>query len=184
MDAEYISRAVSQITLRRTGEISVEGVETLLRSCAREVLREVTKSQLVEYVRKRLKSAISQNVRRPDHRGKVTSEDIAELVAGGKEAATAVGIAAGAITEEELETELRRLGEGEDSDAPWESDDWKRMVPGKRVLQKVAGTLVGEGNSIHLRNVVISLMARDGHKPSGMMETIRKALAYRREPTG
>ena len=184
LDAEYISQAVSQITLRRTGEISVEGVETLLRSCAREVLRELTKSQLVEYVRKKLKSAISQNVRRPDHRGKVTSEDIAELVAGGKEAATAVGIAAGAITEEELETELKRLREGEDSDAPWESDDWKRMVPGKRVLQKVAGTLVGEGNSIHLRNVAISLMAKDGHKPSGMMQTIRKALEYRRKPAG
>ena len=181
LDAEYISQAVGQITLRRTGEIPVARVETLLRSCAREVWQEVVNSQLVEYVRRKLKAEINGRVRRPGHGGRISEDDLARLVVASKEAAAAICDAAEATTEEELAAELGKLRAGEDSTEVWDTDGWKTTVPGKRVLQKVAETLAGEGSSIQVRNVVVGLMARDGHKPAGMKETIQRALAYRRE---
>ena len=184
LEATYISQAVGQITLRQAGEIPIERVETLLQSCAREVMQEMVTSQLVERVRKRLKAAINENVKRPSHRGAITSDDIAKLVAGSKDAAAAVSNAALATTEEHLQNDLGRLRKCEDSPELWRTDDWKKVVPGKRVLQKVAETLAGEGRGIQVRNVTVGLMARDGHKPAGMKETIRKALAYRRKPAG
>ena len=184
LDAVYISQAVGQITLRRAADIPAERVETLLRSCAREVMQELINSKLVEYVRRKLKNKINQKVRRPDHKGSITEEDLTRLVSGSREASAAIHDAAQATTKEELEDELSRLREGENSAVLWETDGWKRVVPGKRVLQKVAETLMGEGNSAQVRNVTIGLMARDGHKPAGMKETILKALAYRRESAG
>ena len=181
LDAQYISQAVGQISLRRTGEIPVARVETLLRSCAREVWQEVVNNQLVEYVRRKLKGEVNGKVKRPGHGGRITEDDLARLVVASREAAAAISEAAGATTEEELAAELRRLTEGEDSVEVWETDGWKRTVPGKRVLQKVTETLAGEGSGIQVRNVVVGLMARDGHKPAGMMETIERALAYRRD---
>lgn len=184
LDAEYISQAVGQITLRRAADIPAERVETLLQSCAREVMQELVNSRLVDYVRRKLKNEINKKIRRPDHRGSITEEDLKRLVSGSREASAAIHDAAHATTKEELEEELRSLREGENSTVLWESDSWKRVVPGKRVLQKVAETLAGEGTSAQVRNVTIGLMARDGYKPEGMNETIRKALAYRRESTG
>ena len=183
LDPEYISQAIGQITLRRAGELSVQRVETLLKSCAREVMQEVINSQLVEHVRRKLKGEVNQNVRRPDHRGKITENDIAKLVEGSREAAVTINRVAQAITKDNLQDELRRLREGEDSECLWETNGWKRIVPGKRILRKMAETLTGEGTSIQVRNVTIALMAKDGHKPAGMKETIQKALAYRRKVT-
>ena len=181
LDSAYISQAVGQITLRRPGEIPIERVETLLRSCAREVMQEIVASQLVEFVRRRLKKAINQAVRRPDHTGRVTEKDIVNLVTGSREAAAAIGNAADELTEEKLREELNRLRQGGDSADLWETDEWKKVVPGKRVLHKVSETLAGNGSSLQVRNVIVGLMARDGHKPSGMNETITRALAFRRE---
>ena len=184
LDAEYISEAVGQITLRRSGEIPAQRVETLLRSCAREVMQELINSRLVEYVRTKLKREINQKVRRPEHRRGITEEDLTKLIVGSREAAAAISEAAQGTTKEELADELSRLREGENDASVWETEGWKRVVPGKRVLQKVAETLAGDGTSIQVRNVTIGLMAKEGHKPAGMKETIQKALAYRREVGG
>ena len=182
LDAHYISQAVGQITLRRTSEIPVERVETLLQSCAQEVMLELTNNQLVEYVRRMLKKQINQAVRRPDHRGRITDDDMANLIAGSRKAAAEIGTVAGALKEQELKDEMARLRKEEGSSDVWETGAWRRVVPGKRVLQKVAETLAGQGSGIQVRNVVIGLMAKDGHKPEGMKDVIQKALAYRRRP--
>ena len=181
LDAEYISQAVGQITLRRAGEIPVKRVTTLLRSCAQEVVQEVVNSQLVEYVRRKLKGKVNRTIRRPEHGRGITEEDIENLVVAGRETAAAIGDAAQTITKEELVDELRRLREGESAVDLWVTEDWKKVVPGKRVLQKVAETLAGDGSGLQVRNVVIGLMAKDGHRPAGMKATIQNALAYRRE---
>ena len=181
LNAEYICRAVAQITLRRTGEIPVERVETLMHSCAREVMQELINNRLVDHVRRKLNKEITQNVRRPEHRRRVTTEDLCRLVEDSKRAAASISGIAAAMTSEELETVLQGLkSEGEAAEV-WETDGWKDVVPGKRVLQKVAETLAGEGSTLQVRNVTIGLMAKDGHKPKGMRHTIQKALAYRRE---
>ena len=88
---------------------------------------------------------------------------------------------ADAMTSEELETVLEELRKEREAAEVWETDRWKGVVPGKRVLQKVAETLAGEGSTLQVRNVTIGLMAKDGHKPVGMLRTIQKALVYRRE---
>ena len=178
LNAEYISQAVGQINLYSAREIPVGRVETLLQSCAREVMQELTNNQLVEYVRKKLRNEINQKVKRPQ--GTVTEDDLKQLVSGSKEAATSIHNTAQTITKEDLQNKLNELRERENSAEIWETDDWKKVVPGKRVLQKVAETLSGEGSSTQLRNVTIGLMARDGHKPAGMKKTIEKALIYRR----
>ena len=180
LNPEYISQAVGQITLHQFGEIPVERVEVLMRSCAQEVMQELISNQLVEYVRRALKTEINQTVRRPENRGRITEDDIAEIVAGSGRAAAAIADAAQAITEEDLRRELTRLREGEESAEIWGAEGWKKVVPGKRVLQKVAETLAGEGSGIQVRNVAVALMAKDGYKPKGMQKTIQKALAYRR----
>lgn len=180
LDAEYVSQAVAQISLRRVTEIPLNRIQALIQSCAKEVVQELISGQLVEYVRRTLKREINETVRRPEHRGRVTSDDIAKLVAGAGKAAAAMSVAAQKITEEDLQRELARLNPDEDASHMWDTEEWKKVVPGKRVLQKVAETLLGDGSSIQLRNVIVSLMARDGYKPQGMQSTIGKALAYRR----
>ena len=184
LDAKYISLAVGEITMRRAGEIPMKSVESLMRSCAQQVKQELVNKQLVDYVRRKLTSEVSRIVRRPEHSGRITKNDISKLVIASREAATEINSAAQAITEEELENYLTTLIEGEDSGELWESEKWKQVVPGKRVLQKVAETLSGAGSSVQVRNVIIGLMARDGYKPAGMLETIERALAYRREAAG
>ena len=180
LDATYISQAVAQLTLRQS--VPVESVRALVRSCAQEVMRELVSSRLVEYVRRKLGREVNQNVRRPSHRGGITDDDLTGLVTGSKEAAKAISQVAHATTKDELKKELNRLNEGEYAAEVYDDEEtWRRVVPGKRVLQKVAETLVGEGSSIQVRNVTIGLMATDGHKPGGMRETIKKALAYRRD---
>ena len=109
LDAAYISQAVGQITLRRAGEIPVRSVETLLRNSAQEVIQELINSRIVEYVRRKLNKQINLNIRRPNPRGRITTEDIERLVAGSRDAATAIYDTVQAITKEELETELSRL---------------------------------------------------------------------------
>ena len=180
LDAKYISQAVAQITLRRTGDTPVNRVKTLLRHCAQEVMQELVNSQLVDYLRRKLKGAINKKVRRPDHDGRITDNDIADLVAASKEAATAMANAAESTTSEELASELNRLRAWENSANMWETENRKKIVPGKRVLHRVADILVGDESAIQVRNTLIALMARDGHRPLGMKETIERALAYRR----
>lgn len=184
LDAEYISRAVAQISLRSVMDIPVVRIQNLMQGCAKEVMEERIGSRLVEHVRRALKTEINQAVRRPEHKGKITNEDIAKLVEGTGKAVAAVSDAAQKITAECLREELTRFIPREDAAHMWDTDDWKKVVPGKRVLQKVAETLTGEGSGIQLRNVIVSLMARDGHRPSGMEATIEKALAYRRIANG
>ena len=179
LNAEYISQAVGQINLHSVREIPVGRVETLLQSCAREVMQELTNNQLVEYVRKKLGNEINQKVKRLQ--GKIAEDDLIQLVEGSRKAATAIYETSQAITKEELQNKLNDLRKRENSADIWETEDWKKVVPGKRVLQKVAETLAGEGSSTQVRNVTIGLMARDGYKPAGMKKTIEKALAYRRD---
>ena len=181
LNPEYISQAVAHITLRPMGAIPVERVKILLRSCAQEVKQELINSQLVEFMRAKLISSIRQRVRRPNHAGAITEADIDGLVAGCKDAAKAINKTVQATTREKLEEELSKLREGDSCAGLWETEDWKRVVPGKRVLRKVAETLAGEASSVQIRNVTIGLMAKDGHKPEGMKRTIEKALAFRRE---
>ena len=181
LDARYISEAVGQITLRRAGEIPVGRVETLMQSCAKEVMLELTNSRLVEYVRNALRKQINQSVRRPDHGSRINDDDMIKLVEGSRKAATAIAEVANALTVHELKDEMVRLRREEEESALWETGAWRRVVPGKRVLQKVAETLAGQGSGIQVRNVVIGLMAKDGYKPEGMNDVIGKALAYRRE---
>ena len=64
-------------------------------------------------------------MRRPDHGGRIRGNDIAGLVAGSREAAQAIDREAEAITNEELEEELSRLRQGEDSTDLWEAEGWK-----------------------------------------------------------
>ena len=177
LSAEYISQAVAQIKLYPARIIPVERVAMLLQSCAREVLQEMINNRLVEYVRKRLRQEIIQTIKRPQ--GTVGDQDLRQLVAEASEAAELIHKTAQDITKEELENKLTEL-RGIESSAIWETEDWKKVVPGKRVLQKVAETLAGEGSSTQLRNVTIGLMAKDGYKPAGMKKTIDKALAYQR----
>lgn len=169
LNADYIAQAVAQINLRPTGEIPVARIETLLASFGREVMEELTDSRLVDYVRRKLRREISQAVRRPGHGGRINEDDLAELVAGSRGAAEAIGKAAEALTEEELRKEMGRLRKEAEFG---EGRDWRKSVPGKRVLQKVAETLAGEGSSVQIRNVVIGLMAKDGYKPEGMKGVI------------
>ena len=183
LDPKYISQAITHITLCRAEEVPVQRVEALLKNCAREVMQEMISSQLVDYVRRKLREEINQKVRRPNHKGKITKDDIAKLVEGSKDAAVAINSAVEAMTKEEIEKELDRLIEGARSTELWETNDWKRIVPGKRVLHKVSETLAGLGTSIQVRNVTIGLMAKDGHKPGGMKDAIQKALEYRKEVT-
>ena len=181
LDAEYICRAVAQITLRRAGEIPIERVETLMQSCAREVMLELINNRLVDHVRRKLSKEITQNVRRPEHRRRITADDLSRLVEDTRRAAASISGIADAMTSEELETVLEELRKEREAAEVWETDRWKGVVPGKRVLQKVAETLAGEGSTLQVRNVTIGLMAKDGHKPVGMLRTIQKALVYRRE---
>ena len=108
LNAEYISQAVGQINLYSAREIPVGRVETLLQSCAREVMQELTNNQLVEYVRKKLRNEINQKVKRPQ--GTVTEDDLKQLVSGSKEAATSIHNTAQTITKEEKEKTPQRYG--------------------------------------------------------------------------
>ena len=182
LDAEYIAQAVEQLCLRRRGDVTTERVRIVLRHCAQEVMQELIESQLVEYVRRKLREPIKEAVRRPDCRGPITDEDMARLASGCRTAAARINEAAHATTEEELRKELRRLQKAGDSNDLWEAGSWKKVVPGKRVLQKAAETLAGRAMGAQVRNVTIALMGKDGHRPRGMMKTIRKALAYQRKP--
>ena len=178
LDPKYIILAVEQISLRRTGEIPLERIESLLQSCAQEVMQEMVSSQLVDYVRNKLKRKINQVVKRPGKKGEISVEDVVTLVEASKQAATAVHQAAHEVSKAELCEEFQRLKAISQSEQIWESDGWKKIVPGKRVLLKVADTLVGKRSRTYLRSAIIGLMAIDGHKPVGMKETINRALAY------
>ena len=125
LNSEYISQAIVQITLRRAGEVSVQRIETLFQSCAREVMQEIINSQLVDYVRGKLKGEVNQKVRRPDHKGEITEDDITGLVEGSKEAAKAINKAAKTITIEKVAKEFDSLKEGKDSMEIWNGDGWE-----------------------------------------------------------
>ena len=184
LNEEYICEAVKQLTLRQFQQIPVERVNQVIKTCAREVRQELINSRLVGYVRNKLASEINQNVNRLEHRSNVTDEDLTRLLNTSNDAANAINAVVQEMTINELRELLKSLTEEVDSKAIWETEDWKRVLPGKRVLQKVAETLVGEGTYRHLRNVIIGLMATDAYKPQGMKETIQKALTFRRELTG
>ena len=180
LNAEYICQAVAQIRLQRLGEIPVHSVETLMRSMADEVQQEVVSRQMVDYVRQKMAKEVRAWVRRPDQAGEVTEDDLVGLLAGAKDAARVMAEVAEGMTTDELEGVLNRLrGEGVQGDGR-NPGDWRKVVPGKRVLQKVAETLAGKGSALQVRNVIIGLMAKDGYKPEGMKEVLEKALAYRR----
>jgi len=180
LNAEYICQAVAQIRLQRPGDVPIRTVESLMQSMASEVHQEIVSGKIVDYVRRKLGREIRGNVRRPDNAREVTERDIGGLLKGARDAAKAMGQIAEGMTAAELKTVLAELrGEGVGSQG-WNDGAWRKTVPGKRVLQKVAETLAGTGSALQLRNVIVGLMAKDGHKPEGMKKTLENALGYRR----
>ena len=184
LDAKYIAQAVEHVTLRRASAIPEARVAALMEGCAREVHQELVGNRLVEYVRRKLRTEIGRNVARNEPGGVVQTRELDALVKGAVAAAEAISCAAQGITRQELEKELGRLQEAGDGADSWRAGGWRKVVPGKRVLQKVAETLAGRGSGVQIRNVTLGLMARDGHKPAGMQETLEKALAFRRPRDG
>ena len=183
LDAVFIQRAVNHFRLGAAGDIPVDRIETLMRDFAREVMQEMIDSHLVNYVRSELKSAINRNVKKLSRSMGISEDDLEVLVAESKIAADAVSEVAQSMEIDKLKTVLQDFRDEFQQPERWVSGGWKALVPGKRVFHKLAEVLIGAGSAAQLRNVIIGLMATDGHKPNGMQMTIEKALAYRRSKT-
>ena len=180
IDPSYIAHAIGELTLRSPQDISVRRVEDIIRLSAQSVHQELVNSALVNNLRRSLKKSIDKHVRRPDHSGAICASDLDNLVSGVRAAVDALESQADATTHSALEKELRKLSNVDSSNSIWNSSNWREIVPGKRVLQRVAETLVGTGSYIQIRNVIIASMARDGHKPPGMLATLNHALSFHR----
>ena len=97
---------------------------------------------------------------------------------GSQSAITAVKEAAEKLTKEELTEKLENAQVQMQDREFWEGDSWKRVVPGKRVLQAVADTLLRNSSAETLRKTIIALMSSDGFEPAGLRDTLEQALAY------
>ena len=177
LEPNYVQRAVDQISMR---QIPQSRIESVLENCAREVMQEMISSKLVGSVRDMFQKEIRQNIKRSEPGQSMDSIDLGNLVKGAIRASERISEVANQITIEDLERQLRELNQENERRSTWEAREWKKVVPGKRVLMKTAETLVGTGTYVQLRNVIIGLMAADGYKPAGMGMVIRKAIEYER----
>ena len=165
LDAHYISDALHQIHIDGYSALNASDVDLRLKAIAESLIEDLAVRSVRETLSRRLKRSVEIRLN-----GNIPIENqlltgISNAVAGVETVQSELGTS-DAIRQmlNQQRRKFRRM---------WTTDDWRTHFPGREILTRFCGSLECNTRYETLRNVVISEMARQDHRPPAMAEVIR-----------